>query len=596
MTANQLRQKYLSFFESKGHKVIPPAPLIPENDPTTLFTSSGMQQLVPYLKGQAHPQGKRLVDSQPCFRASDIEEVGDDRHTTFFEMLGNWSLGDYFKKEQLSWVWEFLTNKKWIGLPKEKLHVTLFKGNQDVSKDEESFSIWQNLGVSKENIHFYDATKNWWSRSGTPDKMPPGEIGGPDSEIFYDFGEDLKIHETSKFKDQKCHVNCDCGRFLEIGNSVFMQYEKQKDGTFKPLPKQNVDFGGGFERLLAVVQNEPDIFKTELFYPLIQELEKVSNKKYQDYKPAMQVIADHLKAAVFLIAQGLEPSNKQQGYVLRRLIRRAVMKMSNLNIEDYSQITNNIVSQVSQIYSQVYPEVKHIKNTTSVLNTEIDKFKKTLDKGLREFNKLSQIDGKAAFDLFQTYGFPLEITTELAQEKGLSVDKNQFKKELEKHQEISRTASAGMFKGGLADTSETTTKYHTATHLLHQALRDVLGDHVKQAGSNITSERLRFDFTHQEALTEEELSKIEKIINQKIEEDLPVTYKKMSYKEAMDSGALAFFKQKYPDQVTVYSIGNYSKELCGGPHVTNTGQIGKIKIDKQKALGQGLRRVYLKFI
>jgi len=592
MTADQLRQRYLDFFVSKGHKIIPPAPLIPENDPTTLFNSAGMQQLVPYLLGKKHPLGTRLVDSQPSLRlhgfSDDIDEVGDNRHTTFFEMLGNWSLGDYFKKEQITWIWEFLT--KDLSLPTNKLYITVFAGTKDVPEDKESLETWKSLGVPDNHIYKHGDTKNWWSRSGPPSKMPAGEPGGATSEIFFEF---TQVKHNPKF-GKKCHPNCDCGRFLEIGNCVFMEYKKEADGSLSKLPKKNVDFGGGFERLLAVTLNQPDIFKTELFYPLIQELEEAANAKYQDNKPVMQVVVDHLKAATFLVAQGLEPSNKQQGYLLRRLIRRAVMKMRSVGIEDFSKVINGIVSKISKIYSKNYPEIKNIENISVILIAEINRFKKTLTRGLKEFNKLQKIDGIAAFNLFQTFGFPFEITEEIAKEKGLSVDKNQFKKELEKHQKKSRTASAGMFKGGLADTSETTTKYHTATHLLHQAMRDVLGNHIQQAGSNITVERLRFDFTHNKALTEKEILKIEKIIKQKIGEDLPVTQKKMPYQEAIDSGVLAFFKQKYPDQVTVYSIGEYSKELCDGPHVTSTGKIGKIKIDKQKALGQGLRRLYLK--
>ncbi len=572
MTADQLRQKYLDFFVSKGHKVIPPASLIPENDPTTLFTSSGMQPLVPYLKGKSHPMGNRLVDSQPCFRAEDIEEVGDNRHTTFFDMLGNWSLGDYFKKEQLTWIWEFFTKE--LNLPKEKLHVTLFEGNKDVPKDNESLKIWQDIGVPKDHLHFYDATKNWWSRSGTPENMPPGEIGGPDSEIFFEF---TKVKHNSKF-GKNCHVNCDCGRFIEIGNSVFMQYEKQEDGTFKPLPKKNVDFGGGLERLAQAVQNSPDIFQIDIFKPQIQLIEQVTGKKYQAENLApMQIIADHLRASKAMIKGGLMPSNKQQGYVLRRLIRRSAVK--------FRQLTGQLDSN----------SFKKLVNDPVVIE-EINKFQKSLAKGLNLIEKTDpkKINAQFAFDLFQTHGFPFEITQEILLEKGLKLNLKAFNKVKKDHQEKSRTASAGMFKGGLSDHSETTTKYHTATHLLHQAMRDVLGNHIEQAGSNITVDRLRFDFTHPEALTEKEILEIEKIINQKIAEDLPVTRKEMPYKEAINSGVLAFFKQKYPDQVTVYSIGQYSKELCGGPHVTNTGKIGKIKIDKQKALGQGLRRLYLK--
>jgi alanyl-tRNA synthetase len=594
MTANQLRKKYLDFFVSKGHKIIPPAPLVLENDPTTLFNSAGMQQLLPYLLGKEHPLGTRLVDSQPSLRLhgfnDDIDEVGDNRHTTFFEMLGNWSLGDYFKKEQISWIWEFLTQE--LGLPKDQIHVTVFAGTKQVPQDQESMDIWTKLGVPHDHIHQYSDTKNWWSRSGPPGQMPAGEPGGATSEIFFEF---KKIKHRKKF-GQKCHPNCDCGRFLEIGNCVFMEYKKEPDGSLSKLPKKNVDFGAGFERLLAITQNKTDIFKTDLFYPSIKEIEEASSVRYEDNKSVMQVIVDHLKASAFLIAQGLEPSNKQQGYLLRRLIRRSVMKMRNLGIEDFIAVTSNVINRISQAYSSDYPETKDTQKILSVLTLEIDRFEKTLDKGLRQFNRLKVVDGHVAFDLFQTYGFPFEITQELATEKGLSVDHSQFQEELEKHQEQSRTASVGMFKGGLADHSEITTKYHTVTHLLHQAMRDVLGDHVKQSGSNITSQRLRFDFTHHQVLDNSEIKKIEKIINQKIKEGLPVTSKEMLYQKAIDSRVLAFFKQKYPKKVTVYSIGGYSRELCGGPHVANTAEIGRIKVDKQKALGQDVRRVYLKFI
>lgn len=629
MTAQELRQKYLDFFISKGHKIIPPAPLIPENDPTTLFTSSGMQQLVPYLKGKPHSQGKKLVNSQPCFRAQDIEVIGDNHHTTFFEMLGNWSLGDYFKEKQLRWVWEFLTSSKWINLPKEKLYVTVFEGDEKqkvvnergkpekLKPDIESVSIWRGLlkfdpGIpipkgekgfdSKIKIYEYGATENWWSRSGPPENMPPGEIGGPDSEIFYDFGKDLKSHENSPYENKPCHLNCDCGRFLEIGNCVFMQYEKQKDSTFKPLPKKNVDFGGGLERIIAASKDEPDIFQTDLLLPVIKEIEKVSNQKYEgENKRPMRIIADHLRASTFMVAQGLEPSNKGAGYVLRRLLRRSAVKMWQIG----GGLTpdpgfGGICEEVLRIYSGENilnrEETQELKN--KIINEEMGKFARTLDKGLKIIKKQpsEKVDGKFAFNLFQTYGFPFEITQELFAKKGVEVSWREFVLEYNKHKALSRTASAGMFKGGLADHSETTTKYHTTTHLLHQAMRDVLGDHIKQAGSNITAERLRFDFTHPQSLIGTELKKIEKIINQKIKQNLPITHKEMPHEQAIRFGALAFFKQKYPDQVTVYSIGEYSKELCGGPHVKNTGQIGKIKVDKQKALGQGLRRVYLKFI
>ncbi len=566
MDSKKIRESYLKFFKAKNHALIPPAPLVPPNDPTTLFTSSGMQQLVPFLKGEPHPMGNRLVDSQPCFRSEDIDEVGDNSHTTFFEMLGNWSLGDYFKKDQLAWFWEFLTRS--LNLPKDKLFVTVFQGGSGVPRDEESYAIWKKLGLPESHIFYYPATKNWWSRAGSPDKMPPGEIGGPDSEIFFEFE---SVKHDKKFGD-KCHPNCECGRFLEIGNSVFIQYEKQADGSFKPLPKQNVDFGGGLERLAAACQNTPDIFQIDIFKPIIKNLETVANKKYEgNNQSAMQVIADHLRAAEAMFAAGVEPGNKQQGYVLRRLIRRSAVKMRQLK---------------GKLDPQDFPKE---------FVEEVAKFKTNLDKGLKEFDKLTsdQMNELTAFNLLQTYGFPFEITAELFKQKGYDLDRRKFDKIFAAHQKLSRTASAGMFKAGLADHSEIVTKLHTATHLLHAALRQVLGSHVRQEGSNITSERLRFDFSHPQVLTPAETIKVEALINQKIREDLPVVKTIMDKNSALKSGALAFFKEAYPDKVSVYTIGDFSKELCGGHNVVSKGEIGGVKIIKQESIGAGKRRLYI---
>lgn len=590
MTVDKIRQKYLDFFTKKhNHKLIPPAPLIPPDDPTTLFTSSGMQQLEPYLKGQSHPMGNRLVNSQPCFRAQDINEVGNNRHTTFFEMLGNWSLGDYFKKEQLQWFWQFLTKE--LSLPAEKLHVTLFEGNQEIPQDKESFQIYRDLGVLESHIHYYDSTENWWSRSGTPDQMPPGEIGGPDSEIFYDFGKKLKLHEKSIFKDQKCHPNCDCGRFLEIGNSVFMQYEKQADGSFKSLPQENVDFGGGLERLAMAANNQSDIFQLDIFKPIIKEIESACNKKYQTNKKSMRIIADHLRASVFLIAAGVIPSNKDRGYILRRLIRRILDQTS----QSLSDLAFTIVDQ----YHSLYPELKINSNLIKQhLNQEQAKYNQTIQAGKRALDKLDikdgQISGQQAFDLFQSHGLSLPTISKLAPNYQAKVDVKGFKKAFQSHQQQSRTASKGMFKGGLAEHSEEITKLHTATHLLHQALRDILGDHVNQKGSNITNKRLRFDFSHPQALTPQEIDQIESLVNQKIKADLPVIKTTEDKTTALKSGALAFFSEAYPDKVDVYTISDYSKEICGGPHVKSTGQINKIKIFKQKSASAGVRRLYAK--
>jgi alanyl-tRNA synthetase len=587
----------LKFFAGKGHAVIPSAPLVPENDPTTLFTSSGMQPLVPYLLGQPHPAGKKLVDSQKSFRAQDIEEVGDNRHTTFFEMLGNWSLGDYFKKEQLPWIFEFLTKE--LGLDPDKLYVTVFAGNKFVPKDTESIEIWkrlfQSVGITAEEgkrICTYPAKKNWWSRSGEPEKMPTGEPGGPDSEVFYDFGQKKLIHENSIYKNEQCHPNCDCGRFLEIANSVFMQYQKQADGSLIELPQKNVDFGGGLERLTAAANNQPDIFRTDLFGEAIQVLNK-SNKSYQDNPRPYRIIADHLKAAVFIIAAGVEPSNKDRGYILRRLIRRAALQLHLLEIP-WSK-AQDVIPVFHKIYSSIYPI--NIYNSQQTIGAEILKFQTTLERGLKEFNKLKSIDGKTAFCLFQSYGFPWELTAELAQEQRQTINKIDFEKEFKKHQELSRSTSAGMFKGGLADHSETVTKLHTATHLLHAALRKFVGTHVQQKGSNITQERLRFDFTHNSRLTEKERSEIEKWINQQIFSDLPVNKDTTTLVQAKENGALAFFGEKYEGKVTVYTIGNektgiVSKEVCGGPHVARTGDLGLFKLGKEETVSAGVRRVY----
>ncbi len=567
ITSNQVREKYLKFFEKRGHVIIPPAPLVLEKDPTTLFTSSGMQPLVPYLMGQKHELGTRLVDSQPSIRLQDIDEVGDNRHTTYFEMLGNWSLGDYFKEEQLPWIWEFLTEE--LGLPKEKLYVSIFEGTSDVPEDTTAFNIWKNLGVPEGHIFEYGVKKNWWSRSGTPDQMPAGEIGGPDSEIFFDFGEDLKLHENSEFKVEKCHPNCDCGRFLEIGNSVFIQYIKNADGTLSELPQKNVDFGGGLERITAALNNDPDVFRTDIFWPTIENLENITGKKYDDEKKNFRIIADHLRASTALIDAGVVPSNKMHGYILRRLIRRIATKFNQIE-----KITDN-----------------------KIILEEVSKFKVSLDKGLKEISKIEKITGKIAFDLYQSYGFPLELTVELFEEKGQKVDLEEFKKEFEKHKDASRSTSKGMFRGGLEDHSEETTKLHTATHMLHASLRKVLGDSVSQKGSHITAERLRFDFSYPEKLNDEQINQVFSLINEKIEEDLPVSFVETTPDEAIKMGALHFFAEKYGEKVKMYTIGSdndfFSREICGGPHVTSTGLLGHARMIKQEKIGSGVIRIYV---
>ncbi|QQG44759.1 MAG: alanine--tRNA ligase [Candidatus Roizmanbacteria bacterium] len=604
MTMNHttLRQLFTDFWKERGHQEVPPAPLVLKEDPTTLFTSSGMQPLVIYLAGaNPHPLGKRLFDIQPCIRTQDMDKVGDNRHDTFFEMMGNWSLGDYFKKEQLSWYFEFLT--KVIKLPKNKLHFTIFEGDNMVPRDVESAKTWKDLGVEESHIHYYGIEANWWSRSGTPDKMPVGEIGGPDSEVFYDFG---TPHDERFGKE--CQPNCECGRFMEIGNSVFIQYKKIGDGTLQELPQKNVDFGGGIERMLAAINNNPDIFETDVFSKIIKAVEDVSGKKYYENKSAMRIIADHIKASTFLIAQGVKPSNKEQGYILRRLLRKATIKFKNLEKKINEQDIMAVAQSVIETYKEVYFDDTTGKIVDNEIGPEIFKFTSSLDKGLKEIEKLIQlkgeITGKIAFDLYQSYGFPLEITEEILKNKGQKINRDEFVSEFNKHKELSRSASAGMFKGGLADQSVQTTRYHTATHLINQTLTDLLGSDVSQVGSNITGERLRFDFTSSRKPTDEEIKEVENIVNKKVEEGLDVYYKDIPKDEALKLGAKSFFKQKYPDIVKVYFIGRerfktvpydvYSKEFCGGPHVKNTKEIGKISIYKFEKIGNNIYRIYAK--
>lgn len=609
MTVNELRKKYLDFMKEKGHVVIPSASLLPENDPTTLFTGSGMQPMVPYLLGEKHPEGTRITDSQKSFRSVDIEEVGDNRHTTFFEMLGNWSLGDYFKKEQIEWMFEFLSEE--IGLDMNHLYITIFRGNEDLDlpRDTEAAELWQRLFESKDieakivdnsetdgmqggRIFYYDEKKNWWSRAGIPQNMPVGEPGGPDTEMFWDFASsNPEAFEGTGCDDEPCHVNCDCGRFIEIGNNVFMEYIKTENG-FEKLPQQNVDFGGGLERLVAAKINSPDVFMIDVFEYARKKIEELSGKSYKENQLSFRVVLDHLRAATFLIADGAIPSNKDQGYFTRRLIRRAVRHLQKLDVHE--GITGDIVNSFIDSYSDesAYPELA-VKREMIVAEAEKEeqKFKQTLEKGLKEFGKYEKVTGKDAFVLFSTYGFPLELTEELAEEKGIEINKDEFKKEFTAHQELSRQASAGKFKGGLADHSEMSVKYHTATHLLHRALKNVLGDHVEQKGSNITPERLRFDFTHQEKLTDEEKKAVEDEVNKAIQEDLLVSWSEMTVDEAKEKGAIGLFEDKYGDKVKVYEMGEYSKEICGGPHVEHTGMLGTFKIKKEQSASAGVRRI-----
>lgn len=596
---NDLREAFAKFWQERGHREIPPIRLVPENDPTTLFTGSGMQQLVPFLLGQEHPLGTRLYNIQRSFRSQDIEEVGDNRHTTFFEMMGNWSLGDYFKEKQLSWLWEFLTIT--LGLPKELLYVTVFEGNKDVPKDEESIRIWKKLGVADDHIHAYPAKKNWWSRAGEPEKMPTGEVGGPTSEVFYEFKE---IKHDLKF-GKICHPNCDCGKFIEIGNSVFMTHKKQKDGALTELPKKNVDFGGGLERLLMAIYNTPDVFKTDAFP--ITTLEKLSGKKYgtdETLTRSFRILADHLRAATMLLGDGVMPSNTEQGYVLRRLIRRAIRFSKNLELT--ASFTTEVAKEVIHSFEKPYPHLKTQKEKImEELSREEQKFQKTLTRGLGEFERMAKnntLTGKDAFFLYESYGFPIEITQELAQERNIKLDLKEFEEEKKRHQEVSKKGMEKKFRGGLADHSENTVKLHTATHLLHNALRTILGPEVGQKGSNITGERLRFDFSFPRALTKEELKQVEKMINKRVGEGHEVWFEVLDKNEALKLGALAFFGEKYWEKVNVYFIGEkgaqrarekaFSKEFCGGPHVTNTKDIGHVTITKEESAGSGIRRIY----
>ncbi len=622
MNAQQIRNAYLKFFEERGHKIIPRASLVPQNDPTTLFTGSGMQPLIPYLMGEPHPAGKRVADSQTCLRAEDIEEVGDNRHTTFFEMLGNWSFGDYFKAEQLPWFWEFLTDV--VGLDPKRLYVTVFIGDEKagIPKDTEAVEIWKRLfkdkgidakdveigseedgskkGMRGGRIFYYDASKNWWTRAGKINLMPEGELGGPDSEVFYEFDE---IEHDPKW-GEKCHVNCDCGRYLEIGNSVFMQYKRGKDG-FEELPNKNVDFGGGMERIAAAQINSPDVFKISVLWPIIEKIQSLSGKPYEAHTAAMRVVADHLRAAVFLGVDGVVPSNTGQGYVMRRLMRRAMRFGLELGIDQ--DLMPSLVPVAAELYADDYPEVKGRQaEVQDVMSREEKLFRQTLKSGVREFGKRAKrgpLSGRDIFMLYDTYGFPAELTLEEAFTQNVEVEKNwkeSFEKLMTEQRERSRTAGKGVFKGGLADHSEQVVKYHTATHMVYKALRIVLGEHVVQRGSNITPERLRFDFSHPEKMTPEQIAEVEKIVNEKITEDLPVGWQEYPTKEAFEKGAYGAFGDKYGEKVKVYKIGRegeqpYSFEICGGPHVERTGVLGEgnktFKITKEEASSAGVRRI-----
>ncbi len=614
MDAQEIRAAYLKFFEKRGHKRIANAPLIPQNDPTTLFTSSGMQPLVPYLLGEKHPLGDKLVNIQNSFRAVDIDEVGNNRHTTFFRMIGNWSLGSYFKQEQLPWFFTFITDHtEGLGINPNNVYVTVFAGNKDVPRDTESIELWKSLfktvGIDAkegERIFLYDVEKNWWSRSGTPDKMPAGEPGGPDSEMFYDFGAELKLHENSIFKDQPCHVNCDCGRYWEIGNSVFMQYRKTENGALEPLAKPNVDFGGGLERLLGAIEHKADMFETSLFAPTIQTIETQTNTQYHNNKKPMQIIADHLGGSSFIIAAGIMPANKDQGYILRRLIRRAYDNFSQLGGSDIEPVIETIINQ----YTPTDPELAMKKEPIMhAILDEVKKYSVALTKARGYIEKkytgkqsgdelmgTKEITPDDVFYLYSSHGLsPTQIES-----LGYTFDKQAFATKMEAHQKLSKKGAEHKFRGGLADHQRKTIMGHTATHLLHKALRDMLGTHVHQTGSNITTERVRFDFNYEEKLTDEQITTIENVVNEKIKENLPVHFEMLPTKRAKEMGAIGLFDDTYADTSKIYFIGGdsntpqeaYSIEFCGGPHVDFTRDIKSFKIIKQENIGNKQRRIY----
>ncbi|MFP4067334.1 MAG: alanine--tRNA ligase [Spirochaetaceae bacterium] len=590
MTADELRRKYIDFFVEKGHAQISGKSLIPENDPTVLFTTAGMHPLVPYLLGEPHPAGNRLVNYQKCIRTGDIEDVGDESHLTFFEMLGNWSLGDYFKEEAIQMSYEFLTSSKWLGIPPQRISVSVFAGDEEVSRDDVSARVWRSVGIPEERIYYLPRSDNWWG--------PAGATGpcGPDSEMFYDTG-------IAGTPESRPGVND--GKYMEIWNDVFMEYNKKADGTYVPLSQKNVDTGMGIERTVAVLQGKKSVYDTEVFQPILRNLSDIFGVSYgsnEEVDRSMRIIADHVKAATFILGDenGVTPSNVQQGYILRRLIRRAVRHGRKLlGREDV--FLYRPARTVIDMYRHAYPEIgENADRVLEELVGEEKRFLDTLQKGEHEFEKMlprllqdpsGVIPGGVAFRLYDTFGFPIEITEELASEHGLTVDRDGFDHAFREHQERSKMDTKQSFKGGLADDSEQTTKLHTATHLLHQALRRVLGDHVAQKGSNITPDRLRFDFSHPEKLTQEQIQEIERIVNEKIREDLPVTYDTMTIEEARKNGAVALFGEKYDEVVKVYSIGDFSKEVCGGPHVHRTGELGSFRVTKEQSSSQGVRRI-----
>lgn len=624
MNAQEIRKAYLDFFGSRGHSVVNRASLVLKDDPTTLFTGSGMQPMIPYLLGEPHPKGKRIVDSQTCLRAQDIDDIGDNRHTTFFEMLGNWSMGDYFKKQQIEWMWEFLNEV--VGLDTSKLYVTCYIGDPKygIEKDTEAAEVWTALFDSKElssgqadigseedgysrgmkdgeRIFYYDGSKNWWSRNGAPENTPVGDPCGPDSEMFYDFG----TEHNPEFGEH-CHPNCDCGRFMEIGNNVFMAYKKVDANTFVPLDKPNIDHGSGLERIAAAKLNDPDVFKISLMWPIIEKLQQLSGKTYEDNTESMRVIADHLRAATFLAVDGCVPNNKEQGYVMRRLIRRAMVKAFDLGIEQ--NFAQEITPIIAGLYKNDFPEVlENEEAVVAILVKEEKAFRQTIRKGKHVVTKLSDngLTGEEIFTLYDTYGFPVELSVEEARIQNIEVSENweqEFDAKMKEQRERSQTASKGTFKGGLGGQTEQHKKYHTATHLMYQALRDVLGDHVVQNGSNITEERLRFDFSHPEKVTPEQIAQVEQIVNEQIAKDLKVSFAEYPTKVAREEkGALGQFGDRYGETVKVYEMiadgadKPFSFEICGGPHVNHTLELTeggkKFKIIKEESSSAGIRRI-----
>ena len=587
ITSKDLRSLYLNFFAEKGHAVIRSASLIPENDPTVLFTTAGMHPLTPYLLGQKHPAGNRLTDVQKCVRTGDIDEVGDASHCTFFEMLGNWSLGDYFKKEAIHWSYEFLTSEKYLGIPKERLAVSVFAGDDDAPRDEESADIWMECGLKPEQIFYLPKKNNWWGPAGITGPC------GPDTEMFFDTGK-------PKCSDG-CGPQCDCGKYLEIWNDVFMQYNKKEDGSFEPLRQKNVDTGMGLERTVCVINGLGSVYETDVFEGAIRCIESLSGKKYgadDETTRAIRIVADHVRTATFMLGDqiGVTPSNVDQGYVLRRLIRRAIRFMRSLGIGKGEMV--KLAAHYVDFYAEVYPELaENRQKIMDELTKEEEKFSRALEQGTKEFERAAAkaqngvIDGQTAFRLYDTFGFPIEMTVEFAKEKGLAVDTEGFREKFAEHQKKSQLGSEQRFKGGLADHSEKTTKLHTATHLLQAALRKVLGHEVAQKGSNITEERLRFDFSFSRPMTKEEIAETQKLVNEAIQRKMPITCEEMTVEEAKAQGAIGLFGDKYGEVVKVYTMGDFSKEICGGPHASNTGDLGEFVITKEQSSSSGVRRI-----